>query len=150
MDVERRPGAGSHGGALTWRATAYFWLVVAAAAAATLPVVAKVSLETPGWPTFVVLASGVAVAQLFVVVTPGNRSYQTTAVFLVAAALLLPPELVAPLALVQHVPDWLKRRVPFHVQTFNIANYTLATMAAWAASQAIVQLPDVPRGAMPV
>src|SRR5262249_40470867 len=41
------------------------------------------------------------------------------------------------MALVQHVPDWLKRRLPFHIQTFNIANYTLATMAAAAAADGI-------------
>ena len=93
------------------------------------------------------LASAVAVAQLFVVVTPGNQSYHTTAVFLVAAALLLPPELVALMALVQHVPDWLKRRLPFHIQTFNIANYTLAAMAAWAVAHAILDAQPFGRAA---
>src|SRR5439155_4876691 len=58
-------------------------------------------------------------------------------VFLVASALLLPPELIALMAVVQHVPDWLKRRLPFHIQTFNIANYTLAAMAAAAAADGI-------------
>src|SRR4029079_12865544 len=57
-----------------------------------------------------------------------------TAVFLIAGVLLLPPELVALMATVQHVPDWLKRRMPFHIQTFNSANYTLSAMGAWAAS----------------
>ncbi len=38
------------------------------------------------------------------------------------------------MAFVQHVPDWLKRRLPFHIQAFNIANYTLATMAAWGVA----------------
>ena len=82
-----------------------------------------------GWATFVVLGPAVAVAQLFVVVTPGNQSYHTTGVFLVAGALLLPPELVALMATCSTCPDWLKRRLPFHIQTFNIANYTLAAMA---------------------
>jgi len=120
-------------------ATIYFWIVVAAAVTATAPFLADLTLETSGWATFVVLGAGVAIAQLFVVVTPGNQSYHTTGVFLVAGALLLPPELVALLATVQHVPDWLKRRLPFHIQTFNIANYTLSAMGAWAASYFLLE-----------
>ena len=75
--------------------------------------------------------------------TPGNQSYHTTGVFLVAGALLLPPELVALMATVQHVPDWLKRRLPFHIQTFNIANYTLSAMAAWAAAHFLLDVAAV-------
>ena len=119
------------------RAALYFWLVVAAAVASTTPFLAKLGPTTHSWPTFVILGAAVAVAQIFVVVTPANQSYHTTGVFLVAAALLLPPELVALMALVQHVPDWLKRRLPFHIQTFNIANYTLAAMGAWGTAHLI-------------
>jgi diguanylate cyclase (GGDEF)-like protein/putative nucleotidyltransferase with HDIG domain len=119
-------------------ASAYFWLLLAIAIVVTLPFLARLSPSTPGWTTFALLALGVAGAQLFVVVTPGNQSYHTTAAFLLPAALLLPPELAALMAFVQHVPDWLKRRLPFHIQAFNIANYTLATMAAWAAARGIL------------
>jgi diguanylate cyclase (GGDEF)-like protein/putative nucleotidyltransferase with HDIG domain len=132
------PRNGAREGRLGLKAAAYFWLVVAAAAAATLPFLPRLTLETPGWATFLALGTAVAVAQLFVVVTPGNQSYHTTAVFLVAGALLLPPELVALLATAQHVPDWLKRRLPFHIQTFNIANYTLSAMGAWAAAHLLL------------
>jgi diguanylate cyclase (GGDEF)-like protein/putative nucleotidyltransferase with HDIG domain len=123
--------------ALTRSAYVYFWVVIAVALAVTLPFLAQLGPNTQGWATFFVLATGVAVAQLFVVVTPGHQSYHTTAVFLLPAALLLPPELVALMALAQHVPDWLKRRLPFHIQAFNIANYTLATMAAWGVAEAL-------------
>jgi diguanylate cyclase (GGDEF)-like protein/putative nucleotidyltransferase with HDIG domain len=120
------------------RATFYFWLVVAAATAATAPFLVDIqNVDAGAWLTFAILGAAVAVAQIFVVVTPANQSYHTTVVFLVASALLLPPELIALMAVVQHVPDWLKRRLPFHIQTFNIANYTLATMAAAAAADAI-------------
>ena len=112
--------------------------MVAAAVAATMPFVARLDADTPGWTTFAILAVCVAVAQIFVVVTPANQSYHTTGVFLLPAALLLPPELVALIAFVQHVPDWLKRRLPFHIQAFNIANYTLATLAAWAVAHVIL------------
>jgi diguanylate cyclase (GGDEF)-like protein/putative nucleotidyltransferase with HDIG domain len=120
------------------RAAFYFGLVVAAASAATAPFLVDIQTVRPSaWVTFVVLGAAVAVAQIFVVVTPANQSYHTTGVFLVASALLLPPELIALMAVVQHVPDWLKRRLPFHIQTFNIANYTLATMGAAAAADGI-------------
>jgi diguanylate cyclase (GGDEF)-like protein/putative nucleotidyltransferase with HDIG domain len=120
------------------RATFYFWIVVAAATAATAPFLVDIqTVDASAWITFAILGSAVAVAQIFVVVTPANQSYHTTVVFLVASSLLLPPELIALMAVVQHVPDWLKRRLPFHIQTFNIANYTLATMAAAAAADGI-------------
>jgi diguanylate cyclase (GGDEF)-like protein len=138
-DAEYAPGESVRDGRLGPSATVYFWLVVAAAAAATLPFLSRLSLDTPGWWTFVMLGVCVAVAQLFVVVTPGNQSYHTTGVFLVAGALLLEPELVALLATVQHVPDWLKRRLPFHIQTFNIANYTLSAMGAWAVAHLLLE-----------
>jgi diguanylate cyclase (GGDEF)-like protein len=47
----------------------------------------------------------------------------------VAAALLLPPELVALVAVVQHVPGWLERRFPLRMQAFNVASMTLAALA---------------------
>jgi len=121
-------------------ASAYFWLVVGGAVAVMVPFLAGITPDTHGWPTFAILAAGVATAQLFVVLTPGNQSYHTTGVFLLPAALLLPPELVALMAVVQHVPDWLKRRLPFHIQAFNIANYTLATMGAWATAHEVLAL----------
>ena len=124
---------------------AFFWVVVAAAIMVTTPYLAGLQAHTRGWLTFSLLAGGAAIAQLFVAVTPGNQTYNVTGVFLVAAALLLPPELVALAAFVQHIPDWLKRRLPFQIQAFNIANYTLATMAAWGTAHAILAS-DFPAG----
>ena len=62
------------------------------------------------------LATSVAVAQFFVVRTPGNKSYHTTGVFLIAAALLLPPALLALIPLIQHIPEWLRSRGTWYVQ----------------------------------
>jgi diguanylate cyclase (GGDEF)-like protein/putative nucleotidyltransferase with HDIG domain len=118
-------------------ASIYFWFVVLAALTATVPFLTNFDPSTEDWAVFMALGAAVAVAQFFVVVTPANQSYHTTVVFLVAGALLLPPELVALLAFVQHVPDWLKRRLPFHIQMFNIANYTLATMGTWLVAHTI-------------
>ena len=47
-----------------------------------------------GWTTFAILAAIAATAQLFVVSGPRHYAYHTTIVFLIPAAMLLPPELV--------------------------------------------------------
>ncbi len=54
--------------------------------------------------------------------------------------MLLPPELVALIATVQHVPDWLKYRYRWCVQTFNICSFTFAAMAKWGHSRRVQQL----------
>jgi diguanylate cyclase (GGDEF)-like protein/putative nucleotidyltransferase with HDIG domain len=100
--------------------------------AAAVPL-SHLSVHTPGWPTFFVLAGCAAIAQLFVVRTPRDQSYHTTIVFLIPAALLLPPELVALVGVVQHIPEWLKVRYPWYIQSFNICNHTLNGLAAWFA-----------------
>jgi diguanylate cyclase (GGDEF)-like protein len=145
--------AASPGRRFSFAAGAYFWLVVAAAGAVLAVSGAHILagetglLDPRDWATFVVLGFGLAAAQMFVVVTPANQSYHTTAVFLIPAVLLLPPELVALLPVVQHVPDWIRRRLPFQIQTFNIANYTLAAMAAWATAHQVAGAPGTLGGA---
>jgi len=105
---------------------------VATLVAAFVPL-SHLSPQTSGWPTFFVIASCAAIAQLFVVRTPRDQSYHTSIVFLIPAALLLPPELVALVGVVQHIPEWLKVRYPWYIQCFNICNYTLNGLAAWGA-----------------
>ena len=61
-------------------------------------------------------------------------------VFLLPAVLILPPELFVLVPLVQHVPEWLKERYAWYVQTFNIANYTLASLAAYEALRAVLRI----------
>jgi diguanylate cyclase (GGDEF)-like protein/putative nucleotidyltransferase with HDIG domain len=117
-------------------AAVYLWLVVACAAAAVAPYVAKLGLATPGWTTFAILGVAIAVAQAFAV-QEGNRAQHTAVVFLVGAALLLPAELVALIAVVQHVPDWLRRRRPLALQAFDVATWTIAAMAIRLAADVI-------------
>src|SRR3954453_7650452 len=92
---------------------------------------------THGWAVFVALAAGATVAHTFPVKSPRNAQYHTSVVFLVAAALLLPPELLVLIPLVQGVPEWLKERYPWPIQGFNISNYTLNALAAWGAAHLI-------------
>ena len=128
---ERREGE-----SLSLVARAYMVLVFAVALAVTLPFVDRLP-DTSNWFAFAVLASAAALAQVFRVRTPSDQSYHTTIVFLVPAALILPPQLLPLLVLVQHIPEWLKYRFRWQLQTFNIANFTIGIMAAWASSQLI-------------
>ncbi|HEX5468191.1 MAG TPA: diguanylate cyclase [Gaiellaceae bacterium] len=137
---ERRGGPEPPEEGLSLQAKAYLFTVAAVAVAAALVPLSHLKPGSHGWPTFLVLASCAAVAQLFVVRTPRDQSYHTTIVFLIPAALLLPPELVALVGVVQHIPEWLKVRYPWYIQGFNIANYTLNGLAAWSAVHVVQSL----------
>jgi diguanylate cyclase (GGDEF)-like protein/putative nucleotidyltransferase with HDIG domain len=114
-------------------ATIYFFIIGAVAAGISIPLLTHLRGGTHSWATFIVLGSAAAVAQLFVVRTPRNQSYHTTIVFLIPAVMLLPPELVALIGVIQHVPEWLKNRNAWYSQTFNICNWTISLLAAWAS-----------------
>lgn len=88
--------------------------------------------EKTRWTEFAVVAFGAALAQLFATPVGGNQGFHTGLAFTVAAALLLPPELVLAVCVLQHVPDWIRHRYHWYVQTFNTANYALGGLAAWA------------------
>ena len=114
------------------RAVVFLALVGAATIAAAALPIANLDGGAADWSTFLVLAVAAAAAQLFVARTPRNAArYYTTIVFLIAAVLLLPAGLVALMGVIQHVPEWLKMRHAWYIQTFNIANYTLNCLAAW-------------------
>ena len=111
---------------------------LATVAAAAIPV-SELNRDTNGWWTFFVLGAAAAATQLFVARTPrGAARYYTTIVFLVAGVLLLPAGLVALLGVVQHIPEWLKMRYPWYIQTFNIVNYTADCLVAWFAAHLIL------------
>src|SRR5215216_1264253 len=131
--TERRSGPEPPEESLSRQAKFYLFAVAAIAIVAALVPLSHLKPGSHAWPTFLVLAVCAAIAQLFVVRTPRDQSYHTTIVFLIPAALLLPPELVALMGIVQHVPEWLKVRYPWYIQCFNICNYTLNGLAAWGA-----------------
>src|SRR5215211_174968 len=131
--TERRSGPEPPEESLSRQAKLYLFSVAALAVVVALVPLSHLKPGSHGWPTFLVLASCAAIAQLFVVRTPRDQSYHTTIVFLIPAAMLLPPELVALVGLVQHIPEWLKVRYPWYIQCFNICNYTLNALAAWGA-----------------
>jgi diguanylate cyclase (GGDEF)-like protein/putative nucleotidyltransferase with HDIG domain len=134
-DVLERGSTAERSRKLPPKALAYFLVVAGAAGLATAPFLADLDSHTGGWLEFAVLAACVAVAQFFVVHPGGNKSYHTTGVFLIAAALLVPPALLAVIPLLQHIPEWLRSRTTWYVQSFNILVYTIATMGAWGAAE---------------
>src|SRR5215210_4540007 len=121
-------------------ALVYLVPVVGAAAAVATPFLPRLDQVQGGWITFLILAGSAAVAQLFLVRTGKNQSYQTSIVFLIPAALLLPAELVALVPVVQHMPDWLKNRTAWYIQIFNISNFTLAILAASGGAHLVFRL----------
>jgi diguanylate cyclase (GGDEF)-like protein/putative nucleotidyltransferase with HDIG domain len=142
ISLVSEPGSGKDE-RLPRNARIYFVLVVAATAAATLPFMARLQ-DTHDWVAFFILGSAAAVAQLFVVRTPRDQAYHTAIVFLIAAAFILPPELVALMGIVQHVPEWLKMRYRWYLQTFNICNYVLGSMAVWFLAHRILEWQAIP------
>ncbi|HEV8601891.1 MAG TPA: diguanylate cyclase [Gaiellaceae bacterium] len=136
------PGPGSDGGRrLSRSAMAYLVATAAAACAATIPFLSRLQDERHGvgvWTTFLLLAGGAALAQILLVKTPTNHSYHATNVFLIPAVLLLPPEFVVVVAVVQHIPAWLKNRTAWYRECFNICNYVLATLGAWGAARLVL------------
>ncbi len=138
LHIGPAPGEGSvRGGGLPRGARIY----LAFLALVTLAAAGKFYLDAPnirhGWVTFAVLAAAATIAHTFPVKSPRNAMYHTSVVFLVAAALLLPPELIVLIPLVQTVPEWLKERYPWPIQGFNISNYTLNALAAWGVANLV-------------
>ena len=132
---------------LTSSATAFISLVCVAAVLGTVVASVGYSATREDWELALLLAAAAAFAQLFVVRTPQtNQSYHLTPGLIVAAAILLPPALIAFVVVCQHVPEWIKARYAWVIQTFNIANYTVAGLLAWLTFERASELPLVRSG----
>ena len=134
---------------LTTRAGAFLVLLASVTLAATAPLLANVldGLDVrPHWTTFLGLMVAAAVAEAFVVEAPASRTYRTSVVFVVAAALLLPPELIVPIGLVMCIPEWLRGRNMWYVQGFDACRTTLSAIAAWGAAELALGLDGLVAG----
>jgi len=137
VETGRRPSRlrGTKIGALTPAAWLY-WAAVVAPAALGIPLAAA-HVEAIDWLQFAALALLASLSQLLSFQLNRRRVFHPAILFVVAGALLLPPELLILLVVIHCLPDWLKQRYPWYIQTFNIANYVTSGIAAWAVAQAI-------------
>ena len=130
----RRFGGAPAPGRLTRALPASAWAVwTATVAAATVIVVAsalRLSSAQGHWRLFAILTIAASVAQLSSVQLTRNRVFHPAILFVVAGVLLLTPQQVALMCVLQHLGDWLKQRYAWYIQPFNIANYVVATAAA--------------------
>ena len=104
----------------------------------TVPTVAHLSTKTSGWIIFFIFGTAAAVAQLFPVHTPKNNAFTPAIVFMLPGVFLLPTELIALMPIVMHLPEWLRVRYPWYMQSFNIANHSVDLFAAWAVAHLVL------------
>ena len=130
--VRRRPRV-THLSTTAWA----YWLAVVGSAAGTLAVSASALSHADGWGRFAILTAAASVAQFSAMKLTRKRVFHPAIVFVVAGALLLTPEQLVFMCVLQHVPDWFKHRYSWYIQPFNIANYVLAGGAAALAARAV-------------
>jgi putative nucleotidyltransferase with HDIG domain len=137
LETTRRPLPlrGTQIGDLTPAAWLY-WTAIVAPAALGIPLAAA-HVTAIDWHRFAALAALASLSQLLSFHLNRRRVFHPGILFIVTGALLLPPELMILLVVVQCLPDWVKQRYPWYIQTFNIANYVASGVAAWAVGQAI-------------
>jgi two-component system, cell cycle sensor histidine kinase and response regulator CckA len=119
-------------------ASAYAALVELVAVAAAVAVLGTADRPTThDWWLLALLLPLAATAPLFRVPVGRNHSLHAAPAFVVAAALVLPPPLVLAVAAVMLLPQWAVHRYPWYIGLFNVANYTVAGIAAAAAVGAV-------------
>jgi putative nucleotidyltransferase with HDIG domain len=112
-----------------------FWLAVVGLAWAVLAIALASARSATSWWSFTILAATASLTQLTAVRLPRNRVFHPAILFVVAGALLLPPEQLVLMCLLQHIPEWLKQRYAWYIQPFNIANYVFSALAASEVSE---------------
>jgi diguanylate cyclase (GGDEF)-like protein len=127
---EAPPGRGLPG-------AARIYLLGTLALAATAAAAAIRSDDGLSGATLLVLMIAGATAQAFAVHSPRNQVFHTGIACTIAAALVLPPAGVVAVCLAQHLPEWVRQKYPWYIQSFNIANVTLSGIAAWAVRAAL-------------
>jgi diguanylate cyclase (GGDEF)-like protein len=134
--------------ALNSRASLFLTLVATAALASIAPALAALDVTRGDLVLFLAFAAGASISQLLVVKTPAHQAYYTTAVFFLAAALVLPAPLVILTVVVAHIPEWVRHRYPWYIQSFNIANYGLAAVAASYVAHLLIGTTEISEHAL--
>lgn len=105
---------------------------------------AGLALRVPApipWPLLALLLALATLAQLHKAEAPHHVLFYASPVFFFAGALLLPPPALVPLIVAPHAVEWARERLrrsphlrAWYLQPFNMAMYTLATLAAHTAA----------------
>src|SRR5688572_29265695 len=120
-------------GPLPPRASAYAATVGLAALLTAAAAVVGTDPTRTEWTSFALLLPLAALAPRFSVAVGRNTGFHTGPAFIVAGALVLPPALVVALVAALHLPVWSRRdQAPWYIQVFNLSNYTLSALGAWA------------------
>jgi putative nucleotidyltransferase with HDIG domain len=100
-------------------------------------VIALAAFRTPidsgDWLLLAMLALPATLTQLFAIQKPRHQVFHAALVFVIAGVLLLPAPLLVLMCVIQHIPDWFRQRYRWYIQSFNIFNYVLSSLAAVAA-----------------
>jgi diguanylate cyclase (GGDEF)-like protein/putative nucleotidyltransferase with HDIG domain len=118
------------------RELVYRGLVEVTTVAALVAAAVSIGVDASAWPALLVFASGAMLAQVVDVPDAGRRTLHASYVFVVAAALILPPHLAAAVAVVSHVPRWLRRRRDLRGLALDSCVSALGGLAAWSAAAA--------------
>ncbi|GAB4407214.1 MAG: hypothetical protein Kow00123_20140 [Anaerolineales bacterium] len=100
------------------------------------------------WALLGFLLVGAMTAQYFTVVTPKHQHYYLTPAFFFASIVLQDPVTFAIVVAVGHVPEWLKVKYRWYIQSFNIAGHTLAGFAGKATLALLVGANRIPAPTM--
>lgn len=96
------------------------------------------------WALLGFLLVGAMTAQYFTVVTPKHQHYYLTPAFFFASVVLQHPLIFALVVALGHVPEWLKVKYRWYIQSFNIAAHTLAGFAGKAVLALLVGAERIP------
>jgi hypothetical protein len=125
--------------------TARSFLLQIGAGAILVGIAASLAAPRDGrWSTFVVLLFAALAAQAAATHVARKQVFHTGLAFTVAAAVLLEPRQLIAICVVQHLADWARQRYAWYIQFFNIANYLVSALAAWAANHAVLNAASEP------
>jgi putative nucleotidyltransferase with HDIG domain len=113
-----------------------FWLAIFAPAAIAVFVAVR-RLPAGGWDRFWLLALTASLAQMAAVHMTRRRVFHPAIVFVVTGILVLSPQQLVLMCVLQHLPEWVKQRYAWYIQTFNIANFVVAALAAYYAASLV-------------
>jgi PAS domain S-box-containing protein len=135
------PAGATQGSDISRATSLYLLLVGVSAVAASLPAFTHLNANGRDWLILAVLGTSAAISSLLIVPTGKSHGFHLALVFIAAAIVLLPPALVALVPVIQHIPDWVRRRYAWYIRAFNTSNYAFDALAGWLAGHLVLQTP---------